>query len=255
MKRIFVRSFILPLPCLHTHLFSPFFLRFSPFAVEFSNPNFARGQPDLLCLIRRQKAKAGEGAAEAGALDIPTLLTDLTAIRKHQTAISADLKELQERNHALWQEAVSSREKHKRQEETINKILRFLAGVFGGQVLDSGASASPTVGTANSASPEPSPNNVGASGSGKGKATAHSSNGVAVIPKQGRSRLLLEDVKGRQAERAAALRELDGSEDEEIEEIPLLRGDDHEDEGMPTISSCVFLLSILPSPLFRLETE
>ncbi|GAA5886272.1 hypothetical protein JCM6882_001587 [Rhodosporidiobolus microsporus] len=215
--------------------------------LEFSNPNFTRAQPDLLCLIRRQKAKpGGEGGAaggESGALDIPTLLTDLSAIRKHQTAISADLKDLRERNNALWQEAVASREKHKKQEETINKILRFLAGVFGGQVLDAGQGPSghvgggnsPTVGVPNSSSSSPNGANTGA---GKGKTA---SKGVVVMPK-GRSRLLLEDVKGRQAERAAALRELDGDEDEEIEEIPLLNEEDEED--LPTISSSY----IAPAP-------
>ncbi|GAA5831959.1 hypothetical protein JCM11251_002763 [Rhodosporidiobolus azoricus] len=210
--------------------------------LEFSNPNFARAQPDLLCLIRRQKAKpGGEGAAagENGALDIPSLLTDLAAIRKHQTAISADLKDLQERNNALWQEAIASREKHKKQEETINKILRFLAGVFGGQVLDAGQGAagqvsgggSPVVGPSGSSS-----SSVG--GGGKGKTAGK---GVVVMPKR-RGTLLLEDVKGRQAERAAALRELDGDEDEEIEEIPLL--DEEDEEDLPTISSSY----IAPAP-------
>ncbi|GAA6040841.1 hypothetical protein JCM8097_007742 [Rhodosporidiobolus ruineniae] len=201
--------------------------------LEFSNPNFTRAQPDLLCLIRRQKAKTGGegGVGENGALDIPTLLTDLAAIRKHQTAISADLKDLQERNHALWQEAVQSREKHKKQEETINKILRFLAGVFGGQVLDAGAGQQGVQGV--------SPGGVGvASGStssgGAGEGGKGKGNGVVVMPKRG-LRLLLEDVRGRQAERAAALKELDGDEEDEIEEIPLL--DAEEDDDLPTISS------------------
>ncbi|BGP42876.1 Heat shock transcription factor [Rhodotorula kratochvilovae] len=189
--------------------------------LEFSNANFQRGQPDLLCMIHR-KVK-GEGAvipSGDGTLDVSSLLTDLAAIRKHQTAISADLKDLQARNHALWQEAVQSREKHKKQEETINRILRFLAGVFGGQVVDQGGAApAPQVVQGEAAAPGVPAPGVGAqSGSG---------NGVVLMPK---GRLLLEDVKGRQG---AALRELDGS-DEEIEEIPLLRGDD---DGLPTISS------------------
>ncbi|TNY23910.1 transcription factor Hsf1 [Rhodotorula diobovata] len=185
--------------------------------LEFSNANFQRGQPDLLCMIHR-KVK-GDGAvvpaAGDGTLDLSSLVNDLAAIRKHQTAISADLKELQARNHALWQEAVQSREKHKKQEETINKILRFLAGVFGGHVLDQGGAApSPQV-QGEATTPDQAP------GVGPGK-------GAKVVMPKGR--LLLEDVKGRQS---AALRELDGS-DEEIEEIPLLRGDDDE---LPTISS------------------
>lgn len=165
-------------------------------------------------------------AAGDGTLDLSSLVNDLAAIRKHQTAISADLKELQARNHALWQEAVQSREKHKKQEETINKILRFLAGVFGGHVLDQGGAApSPQV-QGEATTPDQAP------GVGPGK-------GAKVVMPKGR--LLLEDVKGRQS---AALRELDGS-DEEIEEIPLLRGDDDE---LPTISSCASLSSSL-SPL------
>lgn len=62
-----------------------------------------------------------------------------------------------------------------------------------------------------------------------------------VVPKA-RSRLLLEDVKGRQQERAAALRELDGSEEEEeeIEEIP---SQNQEDDHFATISSCESLCS------------
>ncbi|GAA6049949.1 hypothetical protein JCM3770_007064 [Rhodotorula araucariae] len=188
--------------------------------LEFSNPNFQRGQPDLLCMIHR-KVK-GEGAvipSADGTFDISSLLTDLAAIRKHQTAISADLKDLQARNHALWQEAVQSREKHKKQEETINRILRFLAGVFGGQVVDQGGAAPTPQVQGDTASPAVQAPGVGAQGG--------SGNGVVLMPK---GRLLLEDVKGRQS---AALRELDGS-DEEIEEIPLLRGDD---DGLPTISS------------------
>lgn len=162
-------------------------------------------------------------AAGDGTLDLSSLVNDLAAIRKHQTAISADLKELQARNHALWQEAVQSREKHKKQEETINKILRFLAGVFGGHVLDQGGAApSPQV-QGEATTPDQAP------GVGPGK-------GAKVVMPKGR--LLLEDVKGRQS---AALRELDGS-DEEIEEIPLLRGDDDE---LPTISSCASLSSSL----------
>jgi hypothetical protein len=147
---------------------------------------------------------------------------------------------------------LASREKHRKQEDTINKILRFLAGVFGGQVLDSsgGTNGNPSASTAASPGADSNAESVGselgdggsgANGKGKGKAKA-SERGVVGFPK-GRSRLLLEDVKGRQQERAAALRELDGSEeeepeeddDEEIEEIPVLQRDD---DRFPTISSC-----------------
>lgn len=269
-------------------------------SVEFTNPNFARAQPDLLFFIRRQKAKgesnnpsssstshrnahsnslsgpsgsaASTSASTSSALDLPSLLTDLSAIRKHQTAISADLKDLQQSNQLLWQEAIASREKHRKQEDTINKILRFLAGVFGGQVLDNSAASSSSnnnstglgnnVGGTNGSESAASPGteSIGSeqgdgrtsNENGKGKRKASTSVG---FPKN-RSRLLLEDVKGRQQERAAALRELDGSEedfeedeDEEIEEIPVLQ---REDVSYPTISSCTSCcLPYSPLTVFR----
>lgn len=73
------------------------------------------------------------------ATDWNRILSDLAAIRKHQTVISADLKDLQTSNTHLWQEAMASRDRHKRSQDTINKILGFLAQVFGGKALEEGA--------------------------------------------------------------------------------------------------------------------
>ncbi|KAH8921930.1 hypothetical protein BT69DRAFT_1263975 [Atractiella rhizophila] len=71
---------------------------------------------------------------------VPSLLSELAAIRKQQLNISAELKELKSSSQGLWQEAISSRDRHKRQNETINKILKFLATVFGGAINAGGAS-------------------------------------------------------------------------------------------------------------------
>ena len=124
---------------------------------EFSNfehPHFLRGQPDLLCLIQRKKGSATTGedahtppaaAAKDAAgnnvavaalsanqlLDINSIVNGIQAIKRHQAAISADLNELKSSNQHLWQEAMTARERHKKHQDTINRILKFLAGVFG----------------------------------------------------------------------------------------------------------------------------
>lgn len=64
------------------------------------------------------------------------MLSEIAVIRKHQALLSADLKNLQSSNAHLWQEAIASRDRNKRCQETINKILGFLAQVFGGRVLN-----------------------------------------------------------------------------------------------------------------------
>lgn len=111
----------------------------------------------MLCLIQRKKSEAATAVPQpsttgtAGApgrppggpspLDWNKLLSDLSAIRKHQTAVSEELKKLQASNRLLWQETVDSRDRHKKSQETINKILGFLAQVFGGRVLEEGTPA------------------------------------------------------------------------------------------------------------------
>lgn len=96
---------------------------------EFSNPHFQRNQPDLLLLVTRKKGRDPE-EKETGAVDLHHILDEIAAIKKHQMSISNELKNVQTDNQVLWQENVASRERHVRHQETIDKILRFLASVF-----------------------------------------------------------------------------------------------------------------------------
>ncbi|RCH92578.1 stress-responsive transcription factor hsf1 [Rhizopus stolonifer] len=96
---------------------------------EFSNPHFQQSQPDLLLLVTRKKGRDPE-EKEAGASDINHILDEISAIKKHQMSISNELKNVQNDNEILWQENVASKERHIRHQETIDKILQFLASVF-----------------------------------------------------------------------------------------------------------------------------
>ncbi|EGN95880.1 hypothetical protein SERLA73DRAFT_60481 [Serpula lacrymans var. lacrymans S7.3] len=100
---------------------------------NFEHPNFLRGQPDLLCLIQRKKqtTQSADEVATGQILDINSIVNGIAVIKRHQTAISADLNELKNSNQHLWQEAMAARERHKKHQDTINRILKFLAGVFG----------------------------------------------------------------------------------------------------------------------------
>ncbi|EIW73978.1 hypothetical protein CONPUDRAFT_68066 [Coniophora puteana RWD-64-598 SS2] len=115
---------------------------------NFEHPNFIRGQPDLLCLIQRKKQTAagappniGAGgtqddgtqqqAAIAPVLDVNQIVNGIAAIKRHQATISTDLNTLRTSNQELWREAMAARERHKKHQDTINKILKFLASVFG----------------------------------------------------------------------------------------------------------------------------
>ncbi|KAK7693945.1 hypothetical protein QCA50_003519 [Cerrena zonata] len=119
---------------------------------HFEHPHFHRGQPDLLCLIQRKKQPTQNNAddihleaepapphippqlanlSQGQLLDIHSVVNGIAAIKRHQQTISADLNELKSSNQHLWQEALAARERHKKHQDTINRILKFLAGVFG----------------------------------------------------------------------------------------------------------------------------
>ncbi|KAJ6546447.1 transcription factor Hsf1 [Mycena vulgaris] len=111
---------------------------------NFFHQNFRRDQPDLLCLIQRKKAaNPGEDeklesanaplptSSNGQVLDIQSIVNGIAAIKRHQTTISAELSDLKRNNELLWQESQAARARHQKQQDTINRIVKFLAGVFG----------------------------------------------------------------------------------------------------------------------------
>ena len=122
---------------------------------QFEHPNFRRAHPDMLCLIQRKKqpdATVPEdhrlpsplpafpqpapqqilpNLPSGQVLDVNSLVSGISAIKRHQQAISSELSELKKSNEHLWKETMASRERHKKHQDTINRILKFLAGVFG----------------------------------------------------------------------------------------------------------------------------
>ncbi|KAF8185022.1 hypothetical protein K438DRAFT_1723885 [Mycena galopus ATCC 62051] len=108
---------------------------------NFVHPNFRRDQHDLLCYIQRKKSttaaedereSAALPAANAQVLDIHGIVNGIAAIQRHQTTISAELSDLKRNNELLWQETQAARARHQKQQDTINRIVKFLAGVFAG---------------------------------------------------------------------------------------------------------------------------
>ncbi|CAK5279560.1 unnamed protein product [Mycena citricolor] len=110
---------------------------------NFVHPNFKRDQPDLLCLIQRKKSTtANEDERNEivntttqvtgnSQLDIQSIVNGIAAIKRHQTTISTELNELKRNNELLWRESEAARTRHQKQQDTINRIVKFLAGVFG----------------------------------------------------------------------------------------------------------------------------
>lgn len=95
---------------------------------EFNNPNFQRGRPDLLTLVARKRNRDRNGSDSQ--VSLSTIVQDIEQIRRHQSAISADLHNLRQDNQVLWEESFAAREKHQQHQEVVTKILQFLMAVF-----------------------------------------------------------------------------------------------------------------------------
>ncbi|KAK0211319.1 HSF-type DNA-binding-domain-containing protein [Desarmillaria ectypa] len=125
---------------------------------QFIHPYFQRGKEDQLIFIERKKQMKDQAAIEfeqadpsvppafppGQALDIPAIVNGIAAIRRHQTTISGDLNELKRSDQLLWEEALQARNRYKQQQDTINRIVKFLANLLtqlanpGGKEKDSG---------------------------------------------------------------------------------------------------------------------
>ena len=71
--------------------------------LEFSNPNFKRGHPELLSLVSRKKSHA----AESNSVDLNHLIQQIVAIKRTQSNISNDLKKIKNDNKSLWNESLT----------------------------------------------------------------------------------------------------------------------------------------------------
>ena len=81
--------------------------------------------------------------------DVNQILGEVQAIKRHQTILSSELRDLQSSNRQLWQANLEDRAKHEKNQDIIDKILKFLAGVFGGRALSEGGGFGVENGTGN----------------------------------------------------------------------------------------------------------
>ncbi|KAJ2845189.1 Heat shock transcription factor, partial [Coemansia brasiliensis] len=68
--------------------------------------------------------------SRAPPVNLARILKEIQVIRDHQLTISSDIKRLQEENQSLWMQASATEERYNKHQETIDKILRFLATIF-----------------------------------------------------------------------------------------------------------------------------
>ncbi|KAF8800521.1 hypothetical protein BYT27DRAFT_7227447 [Phlegmacium glaucopus] len=158
-------------------------------------------------------------------LDIHSIANGITAIKRHQTTISSELSELKRSNQLLWQDALTARARQQKQQDTINRIVKFLAGVFGQHVNPGG-----TPGGGNSPG-------VAAGQHGK-EDGVDGATGIGPGTRR-RMMLMIEDAK-RDGPKKNVI--------EELNEIPLDDTNTYSDTSYPSIETPMSAMSPSPSP-------
>ncbi|KAH3679349.1 hypothetical protein WICMUC_001089 [Wickerhamomyces mucosus] len=105
---------------------------------QFTNANFKRGKPELLDKIIRNKQETSANPSTSGNtnedLEVHVLIEELNALRSNQRTITKELQRVHQDNEMLWTELSMSRERNKIQDNKIERILQFLASVYGSKV-------------------------------------------------------------------------------------------------------------------------
>ncbi|KAF5344400.1 hypothetical protein D9756_011344 [Leucocoprinus leucothites] len=63
--------------------------------------------------------------------DLSAIRQQVLALRQYQATITEDCRQFRQSNQLLWQEVLASRERSQKNTDTVQKILKFLGGVFG----------------------------------------------------------------------------------------------------------------------------
>lgn len=130
---------------------------------EFSNPCFQRDQPELLSKVQRKRSgkereqaneqRAGnqsdalmrgdvanligdiQGISNMSAVQTASMHGAIQSIKQDQNMINSEISQLQRSMQNMWQQMLDNRQQTLRQQDTINRILRFMASVFGSTQL------------------------------------------------------------------------------------------------------------------------
>lgn len=105
-------------------------LRFSKDEMEFSHPDFRRGEYPLLNNIKRKIATAKTATVDSKKVapeSINRVLTEVKAIRGKQDSLDSRFSTMKQENEALWRELVVLRQKHIKQQQIVNKVSQFFS--------------------------------------------------------------------------------------------------------------------------------
>ncbi|XP_029635550.1 heat shock factor protein isoform X2 [Octopus sinensis] len=94
--------------------------------LQFQHNYFVKGKENLLELIKRKVPNVKIDATKLNPEELGKLYTDVKMWKNKQDHINAKLETMKRQNDALWREVASLRQKHKQQQQIVNKLIQLL---------------------------------------------------------------------------------------------------------------------------------
>eukprot|EP00092_Neocalanus_flemingeri_P022341 GFUD01024230.1.p1 GENE.GFUD01024230.1~~GFUD01024230.1.p1 ORF type:complete len:448 (+),score=132.43 GFUD01024230.1:47-1345(+) len=110
--------------------------------IEFAHPHFVRHKEHLLEQIRRKVSVATRGSGQQFLPNIKTekvneVLSEVGLLKGRQEDLDGKLNVMRNENAELWQEVENLRQKHSKQQRTVNKLIQFLGAMVQPQMGNS----------------------------------------------------------------------------------------------------------------------
>ncbi|ODQ82870.1 hypothetical protein BABINDRAFT_30445, partial [Babjeviella inositovora NRRL Y-12698] len=89
---------------------------------QFENLNFKKGKEELLDNIARNKSSTKDDEDDDESIDFHVVLNELQTMKNSQIATTEELRRVRMDNELLWKENYMMRERHRQQQDALDKI-------------------------------------------------------------------------------------------------------------------------------------
>ncbi|XP_071957532.1 heat shock factor protein 1-like [Antedon mediterranea] len=103
-------------------------MRYDGDAIEFQHLFFRRGQKELLEEIKRKGTSKEDIKVKAN--DVTKVLTEVQELKGKQEDMDSRLTAMKRENEGLWQEVITLRQKHSKQQQVVHRLIQFLMSII-----------------------------------------------------------------------------------------------------------------------------
>ncbi|XP_033115365.1 heat shock factor protein-like [Anneissia japonica] len=103
-------------------------MRYEGDSIEFHHPDFQQGKLELLDQIKRKGTSKEEIKIKTN--DVNKVLSEVQELKGKQEDMDSRLMSIKRENEGLWQEVITLRQKHRKQQQVVHRLIQFLMSII-----------------------------------------------------------------------------------------------------------------------------